>query len=228
MRDLTIPDWGDIFSGQGLSATHYRGYRGNPEDIKEWMRYLAQSPTAHVVLAATEDSKEFFAVDEDFSLLIPKHKQEECFYSLKNGFTAPNCPAQFIYFARQIFKRYGIANLIGPALPKDLKSKVMKQDYFGAGYTAVDAICNFVWKEFKPITKWHSVVKCGDWYEVYIPNTELVAAVPIEIGRSISQSEISAIELKHDVGLVLHGTPLCRMAGSVKLSSNYYDLRRSI
>lgn len=228
MWNLSIPEWGDVFSGQTLSTTRYSGYRSNPEDIKLWMRYFSQSPTAAQVLQATEYADEFFAIEEDLSLLIPKKQQEECFFSLKNGFTAPNCPAQFIYFARQIFKMYGICNLIGPALPRDVKAKVIKQDYFGAGYTAVDAICNFVWKDYKPIKSGRPLSMCGDWYEMYIPATELVAALPLEMGRHLSVSDSPNISLQPGIGLMLGDVPLYTLPGSVGVTASYYDLRRPI
>ena len=68
-------------------------------------------------------------------------------------------------------------------LPKEVKYYVSKDGYFGAGYTARDAICNFVNSHYQPITDERLIVKCGDWYEAYIPYTDMVAALPIEIGK---------------------------------------------
>ena len=169
MRTVTVPQWGSIFSGTVRSDTYASPYRPKPEDMSRWLTLLSMSATAPAVLKATESAAEFFSIERDLAIVVPRNEWTEFFFSLKNGFVSPNCPAQFVYFAKLLYEKYRICNLIGPMLPKEVKFYVSKSGYFGAGYTARDAICNFVNSHYQPITDERLIVRCGDWYEAYIP-----------------------------------------------------------
>ncbi len=130
--------------------------------------------------------------------------------------------------AKRIYKIYGIANLIGPALPRDLKAKVNYSDYFGSGYTAKDVICNFVLDNYRTITESHRIVKCGDWYEAYVAETDMVVALPPSLGKRLSASDVAEIIVNYDYGLMLHGVPLHAMCGMKEVPSNIYDLRGTV
>ena len=225
MRTVTIPQWGSIFSCEPALEGSTKPYRAKPDDMDRWLTLLSMSATAPAILEATESAVEFFQIEKDLALLVPKNEWAEFFFSLKNGFVSPNCPAQFIYFARVVYEKYHICNLIGPMLPKEVKYYVSKDGYFGAGYTARDAICNFVNSHYQPITDERLIVKCGDWYEAYIPYTDMVAALPIEIGKLLSSENLRDIKFTPGVGLTLDGRALATFGGFQGVTNSFYDLR---
>lgn len=222
---MTIPQWGSVFRGEGLVESSRRPYKPNPEDMGRWLTYLGMSATAQAVLEGTESVLDFFNIEKDLALIVPKSEWTEFFFSLKNGFATPNCPAQFLYFAKAVYKKYGICNLIGPALPKELKFYVVRKGYFGAGYTAQDVVCNFINSNFQPITDERLIVRCGDWYEAYIPYTDMVAALPLEIGRLLTEGDLRKIRFTPGQGLTLEGRQLATFGGYQGVTSSFYDLR---
>lgn len=225
MRAVTVPQWGTLFSSVPTSEAYSSPYRAKPEDMSRWLTYLEMSPTGKMVLEATESAAEFFSIEKDLALIVPKKEWAECFYSLKNGFVAPSCPAQFIYFAKAIYGKHRICNLIGPMLPKEVKYYVARRGYFGAGYTARDAICNFVDSRYRPITEERPIVRCGDWYEAYIPYTDMVAALPDSIGRLLTEEDLRKIRFTPGVGLTLEGRSLATFGGQQGVTNSFYDLR---
>ena len=105
MRTVTIPQWGSIFSGEPALEGSTKPYRAKPDDMDRWLTLLSMSATAPAILEATESAVEFFQIEKDLALLVPKNEWAEFFFSLKNGFVSPNCPAQFIYFARVVYEK---------------------------------------------------------------------------------------------------------------------------
>jgi hypothetical protein len=182
------------------------------------------SPTAIQILELTESANNFFDIERDLAVLVPKQQQLECFYALKNGFVAPNCPAQFIYLVKTIYSRYHIGNIIAPMLPRDVGKRLCASNYFGAGYTGVDVIRNFANEKFQPITPERLIVRCGDWYEAFVPKHDAVIALPLDVGKMLHSADMLNIEFVPGSGFRLEGRALCVLAGS----SNFYDLRRAI
>lgn len=225
MRTVTVPQWGSIFSGTVRSDTYASPYRPKPEDMSRWLTLLSMSATAPAVLKATESAAEFFSIERDLAIVVPRNEWTEFFFSLKNGFVSPNCPAQFVYFAKLLYEKYRICNLIGPMLPKEVKFYVSKSGYFGAGYTARDAICNFVNSHYQPITDERLIVRCGDWYEAYIPFTDMVAALPSEIGKLLTEEDLRKIRFTPGLGLTLEGRAISTFAGFQGVTNSFYDLR---
>lgn len=225
MWTMTIPQWGAAFGGEQLIAGTSSPYRAKIEDMSRWLTYLNMSATAPVILEGTESALDFFNIEKDLALLVPRNEWMEFFFSLKNGFVAPNCPAQFIYFAKKLYEKYRVCNLIGPMLPKELKFYVLRTGYFGAGYTARDAICNFVNAQYQPITDERLIVRCGDWYEAYIPFTDMVAALPLEIGKLLTEEDLRKMRFTPGTGLTLGGRALATFGGYQGVSNSFYDLR---
>jgi len=224
---IDVYTWGDLFTGRGQDHYCNNVYRPVPSDYERWLSILLMSETAEFVLKETESASNFFDIEKDLALLVPEEQRTEFFYSLKNGFVAPNCPAQFIYFARVCYAKYKICNTIGPLLPRILTRYLTAKDYFGAGYTARDAICNFVNADYQPITESAPIVRCGSWYEAYLPELGTVVALPKDIGGRLSQQDVSKISLTPGVGLTLEGHPLAALGTDIG-ERGIYDLRRSV
>lgn len=226
MWPVNALEWGKLFNGEWESDSFSLQYRAKPSDYENWAKLLKSSITAEDVLSRTESASEFFRIEQDLALLIPQKQRTEFFYSLKNGFVAPGCPAQFIYFAKAIYAKYHICNLIGPLLPRDVKQSIHRGGYFGSGYTARDAVCNFINPDFRPITEVEPIVKIGSWYEAYVPAIDMVVALPTEIGKLLQAQELSQITYDPGVGLMLGDRPLSSLGTEVPTS--VYDLRAAV
>lgn len=224
-RKLT--EWGPILSGE--TSNHYlnKHYNASREDYARWVDTLELSPTGKAVLEYTEDSANFFFVEKDLAMIIPSEQQIECFYALKNGFVAPNCPSRFIYFASRIFDRYQVCNLIAPMLPNPVGKEIDCRNYFGADYTAVDVLRNFVHEGFQPITPIKLIVDCGDWFEAYAPRLDKLVILPTDIGKKLTSDDMEYVDLSPEKGLTLDNVPLEAIGGAAE-RRGVYDLRRAV
>lgn len=219
-------EWGERLQGTGLSGTS-TAYHSRPGDYERWATVFEKSPTAATMLSYTESAMDFFTHESDLGLLIPKREWTEAFFSMRNGFTCPAVPAQFIYFAKKIFELYKIGNLIGPCLPKELSFYLNYEDYITGGFTGVNAIKAFVFEDFQPVTPDRPIVRCGDWYEAYLPVFGMVTALPISVGERLSREDLEQVTLREGV-LSIHGKPLASVGGLRGVCNSLYDLRRAI
>lgn len=77
MRLITVPQWGDIFSGNINSTNSSKPYRSKPEDMSRWLTMLNMSATAPAILGATESAAEFFKIEKDLALIVPRNEWAE-------------------------------------------------------------------------------------------------------------------------------------------------------
>lgn len=225
MWNLTPLEWGERLLGKAEGPKKQHPFRPIPDDYVRWLTLFNNSVVAPRLMQYTESYTEFFRVEKDLAIIIPKEEQQEAFYSYKNEFCAPDVPAAFIYFARKIFEQYHIANLIGPLLPAIVSSETKYTNYFGKDYTGVDAICHFVFQEFRPLTPERPIVKCGDWYEIYVPATGMVAAVSPSIGEKLRAEDLDSISFQPGTGLMLGETRLKDIGSTGGEDNGFYDLR---
>ena len=225
MWNISPLEWGARFKGEGLTGTKRKIFRPVPEDFDRWATLFAASPIADKIMPTTESAKDFFEIERDLAILIPKNEQMEAFYTMKNGFGVPDVPAAFIYFAKQIFAEYRIGNLIGPCMPYIVSADLGYTNYFGKDYTGYDVINSYVYEGFQPVTADRPMVKCGDWYEAYIPSTDMVAALPESIASQLSIDDLNKVELDRKKGLVIEGKPLLSLADKVGEGNGIFDLR---
>lgn len=187
-------------------------YRAAPGDYQRWADIFARSDIAKQILEATESSKEFFCIESDLAKLIPVREQTEAFYSMKLGYCIPGVPAQFVYFAKQVYAKYRICNLVCTLMPRSVAMQAMKSSYFNSGYTLLDVLRTFVNESFTPLTPDNHVARCGEWYELWLPQCEMVAAVPESVGTKIRHEDTFNIAMTTH-GLMLDNIPLTAMAG---------------
>lgn len=228
MWPVNAMEWGKLFKGEWEPESFTRQYRPKPTDYGRWLSILQSSPTGPEVLSRTESDAEFFRVEKDLAMIVPRQQMTEFFYSLKNGFVAPGCPAQFIYFAKAIYEKYQVCNLIGPMLPKAVKFGITRGGYFGSGYTAYDAICNFVTPHFKPITDVTPIVRVGEWYEAYLPRIDMVAALPEKLGAKLTAKELEQIVYRPGMGLILGNQTLLALGEVTGVTRGVFDLRAAV
>lgn len=204
-------EWGDIISHGGQDG-QIRHYTATPADYKRWVDIFAKSTIAEQVLHGTESAQEFFRIESDLAKLIPPREHNEAFYSMKLGYCIPDVPAQFVYFAKKVYDKYRVCNLVCPLLPKDVSSCAARASYFSSGYSMLDVLRTFVNEDFTPVTSEAYVVRCGGWYEIWLPLCEMIAAVPASIGAKLHNEDAERIIMTTH-GLMLDNVPLTALVG---------------
>lgn len=218
---LTSPlEWGAIINGAGTDEKTSI-YVATPEDAHRWADLFGRSVLAGKLLPSTDSASEFFRIESDLAHLIPQREHAEAFYSMKLGYCVPGVPAEFIYFAQKVYQQYKICNLVCPLLPKHTATMAKRKSYLSSGYTLRDVLCSFVNPNFTALTEEKQVVRCGDWYELWLPQCDMVAAVPIAVGEKLHNEDVARICLT-DKGLMLDQVPLSALGG---VADGGYDLR---
>ena len=229
MWSNTPLEMGEWLMGRNLkSGTGARSHSAAAEDYERWAGIFAKSPTASIVLNATDNYASFYAVETDITRLIPKTELLDAFYSMKLGFCAPGVPPQFLYVAKQLWDQYKVANLIAPLLPVGLQYAIGHEGYFSNQYTGLDVYRSFLNEDIKLMHTDKYVVRCGDWYEAYFPNVQMVAALPPCIGERLRDEDAQAVSLRPGVGLCLGATPLTAVGGLKGVCDSVFDLRGAI
>ena len=218
----SIVDWAPVIQGTGHERAGRPPYRALPEDLQRWYDLFAHSTSALSTIGDTESYKQFYKVEHEIAQLVPKAEQQEAFYSLKNKMVVPDVPAALIFFLRKIWDKYHIYNLLISGLPTFIQRDIVSSGYLGSGYTLIDVVCNFCGKNFNVLSEERMLVTCGDWYEMYIPATDMVAAIPTELGERLKSEDMYDLSLTPGVGLTLRGQPLYQLQG---VKDSFYDLR---
>ena len=221
-------EYGEMLQGRGLEHTTSRPYQASPDDFERWVNIFAKSPTANIVMESTDDYTSFFKVETDLARLIPGTERMEAFYSMKLGFCAPGVPAQFLYVVKHLWEQYKIANLIAPLLPLGMQYSMSKEGYFGNQYTGLDVYRTFLDEHIKLIGYDNPIVRCGSWYEVYLPAVEMVAALPECIGSRLRPEDLEEIRVRPGIGLSIGNMPLTQVGGLKGVCESVFDLRGAI
>lgn len=222
-------EWGRILNGQvNGDGASCRIYHSTPDDYQRWAEIFARSPTASQILPLSESVLDFYSMETDLARLIPKEQHAEALFSMKMGFNVPSVPMQFIYFATKLFSMYEICNLVGPMFPRELAFYMDKPGYFAGGYTPMDVLRTYVHEDFAVVTEESPLVRCGDWYEAYLPSEDMVCALPLSVGEKLSKDDCARITHVPGRGLTINQVPLATLGGLKGVSESVYDLRRAI
>ena len=222
-------EMGEWLMGRNLkSGGVERRHSDAADDYERWAGIFAKSPTASIVLNSTDDYSSFYAVETDIARLIPKSELLDAFYAMKLGFCAPGVPTQFLYVAQQLWEKYKVANLIAPLMPVGMQYCIGRTGYFGNRYTGLDVYRSFLNENINLMQTDKYIVKCGDWYEAYLPALSMVAALPPCIGERLKDEDVHRIFTRAGVGLCLDQTPLTTIGGLKGVCDSVFDLRGAI
>lgn len=102
------------------------------------------------ILNQCEDYSTFIKTAPDMERFVCS---EECFYSLKIGFSIAEVPSKLIYTLQSIYKETHCCNVILQCLRKSELEKVLTVGYLKDGWTIGDVIKVFVDRSFVPLTE---------------------------------------------------------------------------
>lgn len=194
----------------------------------QFMEMVKQSDTAQSFIDAFENYKDFYKTELDFKALIPKEYQAEAFYAAKNGKFYVEIPSFCVYMLNRAWEESkGIPNLMLKLIPFPVLTEWFKKGYFLGGLTLRDVICNICCESYNPLSISHLKNRVGDFTEIYVEDTDMVAAVPNAIADMLDDTGVLAIKETPD-GLSTNQVLLRTMAGYLGAIRSIYDLRELV
>lgn len=225
---LRVIDLEPYITGKQFTGEVKAQPRMNTDVYTKFMTMLSESSIAREFFNAYESYKDFYTTAADFKALIPKEYQAEAFYAAKCECFYVEVPSFCVYMLKKAYKEAReIPNLMFKYLPFPVLTEWFKQGYFLGGLTLRDVICNICTEEYQPLKETQLKVKYKEFTEIYVPDTDMVAAVPNKIGDLLDDNGILAIVEKAE-GLSTNGVLLRSMAGYVGAINSTYDLRKLI
>lgn len=224
---MRIAELEPYIRGQMFMQDASTPYRASETRFNEWMAIMSKNEFASRLIALTESPKQFFELEPDIAEQIPKREREEMFFAVKNGFASPCVPAKCIYLVKKAYDTYGISNLILKQIPENMYKVLFSRHYLGGGYTMRDVIRMFCNQSYEPVSAHAPFCIMKEYSEIYIPSTDMVAAVPNQIALKLSVSDIQRLQVD-DFGIHLDGTYLAFMEGYNGACNSIYDLRRLV
>lgn len=214
---------GKQFTGEAKTAP-----RLNKDVFTQFLTMLSENTIAKEFFDVYDNYKDFYTTAVDFKNLIPKEYQMEVFYAAKVGSFYVEVPSFCVYMLKQAWdKADGMPNMVLKLLPTQLLTECFKNGYFLGGLTLRDVICNVCCQDYNPLSEDRPKNRVGDFTELYIKDTDMVAAVPNKIADAFDDAGVLSI-VDTDAGLQANGVMLRTMCNYVGAINSKYDLRKLI
>ncbi len=196
--------------------------------LDRFVEYLAGDPIAKQLMDYCDDYRDFYSADPDIKEVVPKEQRAEVFYAAKLGEYSLVIPSYCVFYLKKTYEEAsGIPNMILKKLPQKVIETFCSSGYFLGGLTLRDVICNVCCDYYTPLSDMNLKNKTPQFTEIYVKETDMVAAVPNDIAVQLSDEAIRNITLTKD-GLAI-GTRLLRtMSGHYGIVNSFYDLRELI
>ena len=203
--------------------------------LKLFVNMLSEDQVAQKYFEVLMVHEDFYNTLVDFNHFIPPEQQAEVFYAAKLGRGYREIPSFCAYILDLAWKQCnGIPNLIPKVLSGTHLRKFCGEGYLLGGLSLHDAICNVCTDQYMPFNSVNTknLIKAKttdelDFYEIYIRESDMVAAVPKSIGDVLTDSTISKISVTPN-GLFVGGQYIRTMANHLGVINSIYDLREVI
>lgn len=228
LAEATLLELAPFIEGRAFTSEALSFQRGDAEIQSTFNNMLADDAVAKQQFDQLEDYKDFFATEPDFDYYIPKAYHEECFYTAKNGAMYFEVPAKCLYLLRQCYEAvHEIPNLIFKVAPVNEMTKWFSRDYFLNGLSMKDVIKNLINPDYEPLSssKLRNAVETPNPFtEIYITQTDMVAAVPNDIAKALNDENILNIKVLPS-GLCIDKHYLRTYGNRFGAINSVYDLR---
>lgn len=223
----TLSYWEPYITGAKAPSNSVEHVQVDEEVLRQFVDALASYKTGEMIFTSCFSHTDFFDTAVDFKHLVPKEQRAEVFYTAKLKQYSPQVPAMCLYVLQQIWATcHGIPNLV----TKQLSAPYYMQ-FCAPGYlkdlTLGDVIRNVCTEEYTPLSETNLKNKLKEFTEIYVVETDMVAALPHEIGDVLSSNDIPEITLTPN-GLSCKGQLLRTMSGKFGITNSTYDLRNVI
>lgn len=226
--NTTISEMEPYITGKAYIEGEKKTPTMDKEVFKRFLEMLNSDPIAKQFFDVYEHHLDFYTTATDFKNNIPKELQAECFYAAKVGSYIYGVPSYLVYMVKKAYESVGnIPNLIIKALPINLLKDCFTKGYLVEYVTLRDVICNVCNEQYTPLCDVKPKNRVGDYTELYVKSTNMVAAVPNKIADALDNDNVLNI-VETPNGLAVGGILLrtmCNYAGAI---NSTYDLRELI
>lgn len=224
---MLIPEMAPYIYGEKTTRIGLPTYKVEADLYDTAAQFMADTDGVAELLNEYEKPKLFYKSNPDLAYLIPKYAQEEIFYALKNGYTNEHVPSKVLYLLNKAYKSvHSIPNLIFKVIPEGEFTVMFQEDYLD-GVTMRDVICSFICEDYSPITYEMPIKKHDTYAEVYIQDTDMVAAIPVDIASGMSVADVRKLKVRSS-GIYIEDIPLRTLGGRYGAANSIYDLRECL
>lgn len=195
--------------------------------VDQFAKRVGESITAKSNLDLIENWNDFYSIEPDFKNWIKADQRAEAFYAAKNEAFAYAVPSMCIYMLKKAYNVYKSPNLIFKMLPQPMFEKFIAEGYLGGGLSLQDVVCSFCNPNYQPLSTERLKCRCGEFTEIYVQETDMVALVPNRVADNLDDKAIDNITVT-PAGLSTGGMLLRMMGGSRGVINSTYDLRNLV
>lgn len=224
---MKITDWADYITGKKFMGEEVKRSFYRKDANIELKTQLAMNDLSKRHFDDCENWKEFYKKEPDISEHIAPEDRMEAFYANKNEGYSRDVPAFCIYMVRKAYAEYKLPNLIMRLLPTNMVKEWFAPGYFENGITLRDVICSETLETYRPLSELDLKCQHSTFTEIYVPETDMVAAVPNDIVRFLDDSSIRSIKVTQS-GLSTNGALLRTMGTYYGAVNSIYDLRQLV
>lgn len=223
--NLNLSDLEPYILGKKFTGNVKNVVRCNPDVLETFLTMLEEDPIAKEFFNVYDLSADFYKTMVDFRNLIPKEQRDEVFYAAKVGKAYTQVPSFCVYILTKAWEQCdGIPNLLFKIVPAKALKEFCKDGYFLGGLSLYDVVCNVCTDKYKPLSFYHPKNKVGNFTEIYVAETDMVAALPNSIADGLTEESIQQIKVTPN-GLAVDSILLRTMANHVGATNSIYDLR---
>lgn len=224
---MTIPEMAPYIYGTKTARGGCDPYRIEQDLYNEAAQLVHDIGGAQESLDSYEKPKWFYESNPDIAHVVPQYAREEIFYALKNGYANTAVPAKVIFMLTKAYRSvHNIPNLIFKAISEE-DFNVMFQEKYLNDVCAYDVIKSFLCEDYIPITDASPIQMHKDYAEVYIEDTDMVAAIPTDIAKGMSVADVKKLKVT-PIGICLEDIPLRTLGGRYGAANSIYDLRECL
>ena len=224
---MLIPEMAPYIYGEKTTRAGLDVYRIEQDLFDEVAQAVEDIEGTSDSLLRYEKPNYFYKSNPDIEHIVPKYAQEEIFFALKNGYANAQVPAKVIYMLTKAYHSvYEIPNLVFKALSKE-DFDVMFQANYLKDVCMCDVVRSFICEDYTPITYESPIKKHTDYAEIYVAETDMVVAAPLDIANGMSATDARNLRMKNG-DVCLGDIPLRTLGGHYGAINSRYDLRECI
>lgn len=223
---MRITDFAPYIMGERFTRGNVAPYRIDMDLYNKVAQIVKESDSAEANIAALSAPAAFYKVEPDIAHYVPALAREEIFYALKNGYASESVPSRLVFLLKRAYSVIDLPNLIVSQIPENEFEVIFQTNYL-KGCCLHDVICSLFDSTYYPVTDAKPKNRHTDYTEVYVSETDMIAALPNALADTLSLSDIRNLTVT-SCGLSLENYPLRTMGGLYGATNSIYDLRYAI
>lgn len=222
----TLSYWEPFIMGKRFSGICKKKAVLDTGMLEDFMTCVESDSIATQFFNSYDVYTDFFDTMVDFKKMFPKDNWQELFYGAKLGGDVYRAiPSFCVFMIKRAYEAvYQIPNLIMKVLPMSCINMFTQEGYLIKGCTLCTVIQNVCTPYYNPLSDKRLKNKANGFTEIYIKSTDMVAAVPNDIGDILQEDGINDITIGA-YGLESRGVVLRTMCGRNGVCGSTYDLR---